>query len=297
MYTEAWRKRTEPLDATQRRGIDSSRVSVPPEASLYNRNRLTPPHYHSNLRWGWRCGMKKVFPMNSSVWRPGKNGRLRVGDDRFTCRKRSSSLLVCGSACSSDGQSIYNLATPQVITSKCSSLATVGAEARRSHIHPPPRMKREAPSPEGKWSPSGLPRQIWWVGKEIGTRTSPFPPTDPFAIPTSANAAPPRQQRDQHHRERWWRLPSYQREPSGSEARALEEDRSADCRCFFWVLNAVHAPLPSRRRKSCVCHMQQHCLYCELLSPLSRGYLLDIPISCMQEDIRELIAVVLDKQH
>ncbi len=39
--------------------------------------------------------------LDTSVWRSGKKGRLRVGGDRFVRKKRSSSLLVCGSACSS----------------------------------------------------------------------------------------------------------------------------------------------------------------------------------------------------
>ncbi len=72
--------------------------------------------------------------------------------------------------------------------------ANEGAEPRCSHIHPPWRMKREALSP---FPQSGLPitgsgRRIWWVRKEIGSRPSPFPPTDPLANPTSADAAPPR---------------------------------------------------------------------------------------------------------
>ncbi len=65
----------------------------------------------------------------------------------------------------------------------------------------------------------------------------------------------------------------------------------------------VHAPLSSITCTSCVCHLEwcnacrEEHTACELLSPLSRRYPLVIPNSCMQKYIRELITVVLDKQH
>ncbi len=63
-----WRARTEPLEMTQRRWTDSSWASVPPEASLYNCKSPNIPYYHNNLRWGWRCGPKKVLPTISTPW-------------------------------------------------------------------------------------------------------------------------------------------------------------------------------------------------------------------------------------
>ncbi len=87
----------------------------------------------------------------------------------------------------------------------------------------PRRMKGKVPSPRpgGKWPQSRLPvlgsgRRTWWVGNEIGTCPSPFPPTDPIAIPTSAG-------------ERWRRL-SRKREPCGSEVHAVKEARNARAR-------------------------------------------------------------------
>ncbi len=57
-----WRARTEPLEMTQRQWTDSSR------ASLYNCKSPNIPYYHNNLRWGWRCGPKKVLPTISTLW-------------------------------------------------------------------------------------------------------------------------------------------------------------------------------------------------------------------------------------
>ncbi len=134
--------------------------------------------------------------LDTSVWSLGKDCRLRVGGDRLASRKLSSSLLVCGSAWSSAGQFIFYLAKARVITSNSSSCqGDWGGGASVLSYSPSSEDEDEAPSPRpgGKWLPSGLPipgsgRRIWWVRKAIGTRPSPFPPTDPTTNPTSADA-------------------------------------------------------------------------------------------------------------
>ncbi len=73
--------------------------------------------------------------------------------------------------------------------------------------------------------------------------------TRPASNPTSAAAAPPRRKRGQHREERWWRLPP-QREPSGSEAYAVEISHNADSRLPREPNPG--ASLPSRPRTNCV---------------------------------------------
>ncbi len=75
--------------------------SVPPRHRSIT--AIVQPH-HITIIWGGDedAGRKKVLPMISTPRvEIGEEGRLRVGGDRFARKKRSSSLLVCGSACSS----------------------------------------------------------------------------------------------------------------------------------------------------------------------------------------------------
>ncbi len=60
---------------TQHQGTDSSRASVPPAASLCNRTLSSLPHYHRNLRKGWRGGPRKVFPTTSTPQCEGRKKR------------------------------------------------------------------------------------------------------------------------------------------------------------------------------------------------------------------------------
>ncbi len=120
MCAAVWRAKWEPSETTQRQGTDSSRASVPPEASLCN-TALSP--YHSNRTRGRRGRLKKGFAhdLSTSVWRSWKNGRLRCGGGVLNPRKRLSSLPFCGSTWHSASQLMFNLATARVSTSTSSS--------------------------------------------------------------------------------------------------------------------------------------------------------------------------------
>ncbi len=86
----------------------------------------------------------------------GKNGMLRYGGGVLNCRKRSSSLPLCGSTWHSTGQLIFNLAMAQVTTSTSSSY---WYEHHQRFLHQSPQRKIwEAPShlPEGKYPQRGL---------------------------------------------------------------------------------------------------------------------------------------------
>ncbi len=70
-------------------------------------------------------------------------------------------------------------------------------------------------------------RWIWRVRKKIGTRTSPLPPPDPPANPTSAATTQPGRDQDQHCRKesllgakctQWKMLAMLPREPTRSQA-------------------------------------------------------------------------------
>ncbi len=92
--------------------------------------------------------------LDTSVWRLGKNDRLRVGGDRFTCRKHLFSLLICCSACSSAGQLIFNL-TQHESSPPTAPQSPYGASALSHSPSSEDEMRSAEPAPQ--CPQSGLP--------------------------------------------------------------------------------------------------------------------------------------------